>query len=181
MITLHVVASLDGFIARHDNDVSWLDLPADAYEAGISSADIAQEVLDSIDCYVLGSRTYEHAIELGWPYGDTPTIVATSRDLPSTRSSVEFYAGDLERLVDEVLAPRFESIWLVGGAKLCQSFLALDLVDEVRLSVAPVLLGNGVRLFGESNKEKRWLLEDSTAYKTGIVELRYRRERIETP
>ena len=178
-ITLHVVSSLDGFIARHDNDVSWLDLPADAYEKGISSADVAEEVLASIDCYVLGSRTYEHALELGWPYGDTPTIVVTRRDLPRARDSVELYAGDLEGLVKERLAQRFDSVWLVGGAELCQSFLALDLVDEIRLSVAPVLLGDGLRLFGDSDSEKRWRLLDATAYKSGIVELAYGRERLD--
>ena len=102
----------------------------------------------SIDCYVLGSRTYQHALELGWPYGDTPTVVVTSRQWPSARPSVEFYSGDLKTLVHDQLAPRFRNIWLVGGAMLCQRFLSLGLVDEIRLTIAPVLLGDGLRLFG---------------------------------
>ena len=126
-----------------------------------------------IDCYVLGSRTYEHALELGWPYGDTPTVVVTGRELPPARASVEFYSGDLETLVDEKLAPRFRNIWLVGGAMLCQRFLALGLVDEIRLTIAPVLLGDGLRLFGDLSTEKTWDLKDVVAYKNGFVELSY--------
>jgi dihydrofolate reductase len=172
-VTLHVVSSLDGFIAKKDNTVSWMDSPGDAYEKG-ATADGA-EVLQSIDCYVLGSRTYEHALHLGWPYGDTPTVVVTTRELSSTRESVEFYSGDLKRLVGEILAPRYGNIWLVGGAMLGQSFLRLGLVDEIRLMIAPVLLGDGLRLFGDSGTEQKWLLKNVVAYKDGYVELSYRR------
>lgn len=174
-VTLHVVASLDGFIARPDNSVSWLESPEDAYEAGVSEASAA-DVVSAIDCYVLGSRTYEHALQLGWPYGDTPTVVVTSRTLPRARESVEFSAGDLTRLITERLAPRYRSIWLVGGAMLSQRFLALGLVDEIRLAIAPVLLGNGLSLFGSSNPESRWRLANVVAYKTGFVELLYTSE-----
>jgi dihydrofolate reductase len=174
-VTLHVVSSLDGFIARHDNSVAWLDTSGEVYEKGVSEGN-AEEVTSAIDCYVLGSRTYEHALELGWPYGDTPTVVVTNRELPCTRKSVEFYSGDLKRLVDEKLAPRYENIWLVGGAMLCQSFLSVGLVDEIRLMVMPVTLGDGLRLFGNSGIETRWRLQDVVAYKTGLVELSYVRE-----
>ena len=78
---------------------------------------------------------------------------------------MEFYSGDLKRLVDEILAPRYGNIWLVGGAMLCQSFLRLGLVDEIRLSVMPVLLGDGLCLFGNSSTETRWRLKDVVAFK----------------
>ena len=172
-VTLHVVSSLDGFIAKKDNTVSWLESSGDVYEGGVSEDD-ADEVIQSIGCYVLGSRTYEHALELGWPYGDTPTVVVTNRELPSTRKSVEFYSGDLKRLVDEILAPRYQNIWLVGGAMLCQSFLKLGLVNEIRLMIAPVLLGDGLRLFDNSGIERRWRLKNVVAHRNGIVELSYR-------
>jgi dihydrofolate reductase len=172
-LTLHMVSSLDGVIAKKDNSVSWLDSSGDVYEKGVSD-DSAEEVVNAIDCFVLGSRTYEHALQLGWPYGDTPTVVITNRELPSTRKSVEFYTGDLKKLVDEILAPRYGNIWLVGGAMLCQSFLRLDLVDEIRLSIMPVLLGGGLRLFDNSGIERRWHLKNVVAYKTGVVELLYR-------
>ena len=173
-VTLHVVSSLDGFIARKDNSVSWMDNSGEVYERGVTGDDA--EVIQSIDCYVLGSRTYEHALQLGWPYGDTPTVVMTTRELPSMRESVEFYSGDLKRLVGEILAPRYGNIWLVGGAMLGQSFLRLGLVDEIRLMIAPVILGDGLHLFGDSGTEQKWHLKNVVAYKNGFVELSYRRQ-----
>jgi len=175
-ITLHMVSSLDGFIAKKDNSVAWLDSPGSVYEAGVSiSAEEAANFVKTIDCYVLGSRTYEHALELGWPYGDTPVVVVSSRQWPpaSVKQSVEFYSGDLTQLVGEKLVPRYRNIWLVGGAMLCHRFLELSLVDEVVLTIAPVLLGEGLRLFDGSLTEKRWNLKKVVAYKNGFVELSY--------
>jgi len=169
-----MVSSLDGFIAKKNNSVSWLDTPGSVYQAGVSiSQQEAAAFLKTIDCYVLGSRTYEHALELGWPYGDTPTVVVTGRKWPSARTSIEFYSGDLKTLVDVKLAPRYGNIWLVGGAMLCQRFLELGLVDEIKLTVAPVLLGEGLRLFGGSLAAGRWNLKNVVAYKNGFVELSY--------
>lgn len=169
-----MVSSLDGFIARKDNSVAWLDGYEDVYEGGVSEGG-GGETVASIDCYVLGSRTYEHALELGWPYGDTPTFVITNRHLESTRKSVEFYSGDLKTLVATILAPRYGNIWLVGGAMLCESFLRLDLVDEIRLMIAPILLGDGLRMFGSFGSGRRWRLKGTVAYKNGFVALRYGR------
>ena len=174
-ITLHMVSSLDGFIAKHDNSVSWLDTTGDVYENGVSEGN-PEEVLSAIDCYVLGSRTYEHALQLGWPYGDTPVVVLTRRSLPRERQSVEFYSGDLKTLVNESLAPRFRNIWVVGGAMVCQSFLKLGLVDEIRWMIMPVQLGDGLSFFGRSCPETRWRLHNVVAYKTGMIELTYLRD-----
>jgi dihydrofolate reductase len=173
-VTLHMVSSLDGFIASQDNNVSWLESAEGVYEAGVSISDEdAAAFLKTIDCYVLGSRTYAHALELGWPYGETPTVVVTSRAWPPARSSVEFYSGDLKTLVDVKLAPRFQNIWLVGGATLCRRFLELGLVDEINLTIAPILLGEGLRLFAGSPTEQKWDLKNVVAYQNGFVELSY--------
>jgi len=173
-VTLHMVSSLDGFIAKKDNSVSWLNDSGSVYQAGVSvSEEEAATFLKTIDCYVLGSRTYERTLELGWPYGDTPAVVVTGRAWPPARKSVEFYSGDLKTLVDVKLGPRYRNIWLVGGAMLCQSFLELGLVDDIKLTIAPVLLGEGLRLFGGSRAEERWNLKNVVAYKNGFVELSY--------
>ncbi len=83
-ITIHMVSSLDGYIAKKDNSVSWFETPAD-YENGIPFPDTS-DFQNAVDCYVMGARTYEHAFELaknyGWPYGEVPTIVLTHRQLP---------------------------------------------------------------------------------------------------
>ena len=95
-ITIHMVSSLDGFIAKKDNSVSWFETSHN-YEKGIAGQD-PEEFLKTIDCYVMGSRTYELAVELsksyGWAYGDKPTIVISSRNLRSDRRNVEYFSGD---------------------------------------------------------------------------------------
>ena len=122
-----MVASLDGFIARKDGSVDWLET-ADEYAAGETMDPASIEAfLKTIDCYVMGSRTYETALNFeakgfGWAYGDKPTFVLTHRDLPRTRANVEFYAGDLADLVNGRLRKTFLSIWFVGGGVLSAEF-----------------------------------------------------------
>src|SRR5882757_1164872 len=117
-VTIHMVSSLDGFIAKKDNSVSWFETP-DYYEKGVTGID-AEEFLKTIDCYVMGARTYEHALELsksyGWAYGDVPTIVLTHRNLPVDRKNIKIYSGSLDKLVNEQLMPNYKHIWLAGGA-----------------------------------------------------------------
>src|SRR5258706_6274035 len=174
-VTIHMVSSLDGFIANKDNSVSWFETSG-YYEKGVNEQD-AEEFLKTIDCYVMGSRTYEHALELsksyGWVYGDVPTIVLTHRNLPVDRKNIEFYSGDLNKLVNERLKPRYKNVWLVGGAMLAKDFIRLKLADEIRLSVLPIILGDGTLFFDHLGQEQALHLKDVTAYKNGMVELWY--------
>ena len=170
-----MVSSLDGIIAKRDNSVSWFET-SDYYEKGVAEPD-AEAFLKTIDCYVMGARTYEHALELsksyGWAYGDVPTIVLTHRKLPIERQNVEMYAGDLDKLVNERLKPNYRSVWLVGGATLAKEFIRAKLADEIRVSVMPIILGGGMPFFDEIGKEVALHLKDVTAYKSGMVELCY--------
>ena len=170
-----MVSSLDGIIAKKDNSVSWFETP-DHYEKGVTGQDPG-EFLKTIDCYVMGARTYEHALELsksyGWAYGDKPTIVVTHRNLPVDRQNIEFYSGDLDKLVNERLKPNYSNVWLVGGAMLVKEFIRLKLADQVRLSILPVILGDGIPFFDHIEQEQALHLEDVTAYKSGMVELCY--------
>jgi dihydrofolate reductase len=174
-ITIHMVSSLDGIIAKKDNSVSWFET-TDYYEKGVSEQN-TEEFLKTIDCYVMGSRTYEHALELsksyGWPYGDTPTIVVTHRTLPVERPNIEFYSGDLNNLVKERLMPTSKNVWVVGGALLCKDFIRSNLADEIRLSVLPIILGDGTLFFSDLGLEQALHLKDVTVYKNGMVELYY--------
>ena len=170
-----MVSSLDGMIAKRDNSVSWFETP-DSYEKGIVMQN-AEEFLKTIDCYVMGSRTYEHARELsksyGWAYGNTPTIVISHRELPIDRPNIEIFSGDMNKLVDERLRPKYKNVWLVGGAVLARDFIRLKLVDEIRLSVLPIILGDGMPLCDHTGQEQALHLKDVTAYKSGMVELFY--------
>ena len=172
-----MVSSLDGIIAKKDNSVSWFET-SDYYEKGIGITEQdTEEFLKTIDCYVMGSRTYEHALELsksyGWAYGDVPTIVVTHRDLPIERQNIETYSGDLNKLVNERLKPNYKNVWLVGGAMLAKDFIRAKLADEIWLSVMPVILGDGTQFFDDMGQEQALHLKDVTAYKSGIVELCY--------
>src|SRR3569833_583445 len=126
----------------------------------------------------MGSRTYETALDFeakgfGWAYGETPTVVLTSRHLPSNRNSVEFYAGDLAQLVNDRLRRSFRSIWFVGGGSVSGTCLRLGLADELRYSILPILIGEGISFFDGLRRDTALHLREVTAYKNGMVELHY--------
>ena len=126
----------------------------------------------------MGSRTYETALSFeakgfGWAYGDKPTFVLTSRDLPRTRNTVEFYSGDLAQLVNGRLRPAFDSIWFVGGGAVSGECLRLGLADEVRYSILPILIGDGIQFFEKLDRDIALHLAEVKAYKSGMVGLCY--------
>ncbi len=174
-ITIHMVSSLDGIIAKKDNSVSWFNT-SDNYEKGVAEQD-AGEFLNKIDCYVMGSRTYEHALELsksyGWAYGNVPTIVLTHRNLQIDRQNIETYSGDLAKLVNERLKGKYKNVWVVGGATVAKEFIHLNLANEIRQSIIPIILGGGLPFFDQIGQERTLHLKDVAAYKNGIVELCY--------
>jgi dihydrofolate reductase len=177
-VTIHMVASLDGFIARRDGSVDWLET-ADKFEGGDTlDPEFVAEFLKTIDCYVMGSRTYETALAFeakgfGWSYGDKPTYVLTSRKLARARDTVEFYSGDVARLVNERLKPAFRSIWFVGGGAVAGECLRHGLADEVRYSIMPVLIGDGISFFESLDKDIALHLVEVKAYESGMVALRH--------
>ena len=174
-ITIHMVSSLDGYIAKKDNSVSWFET-SDNYERGVIEQDTT-EFLKTIDCYVMGSRTYEHALELsksyGWVYGDVPTVVLSHRKLPIDRPNIEIYSEDLNILVNERLRPKYKNVWLVGGAEIVKDFIRLQLADEIRQTILPIMLGDGLPFFYPTGREQPLHLKKVTAYKSGMVELCY--------
>jgi dihydrofolate reductase len=176
-LTIHMVSSLDGIIAKEDNSVSWFET-SDRYEKGVTlTDDEITNFLKTIDCYIMGSRTYEHALELsrsyGWAYGDIPTIVLTNRELPVERENITLYSGDLNTLVNELLKPIYKNVWMVGGPVLAKELIRLKLADEIRLSVMPIILGSGTLFFEKAGSEHPLHLKDVTAYKNSMVELHY--------
>jgi dihydrofolate reductase len=177
-ITVHMAASLDGFIARKDGRVDWMET-SDEFAAGETMDPGSVEAfLKTIDCYVMGSRTYETALRFeaqgfGWSYGDKPTFVLTSRELPRTRESVEFYSGDLAQFVNERLRLTFRNIWFVGGSMVSAECVRLGLADEIRYSILPIVIGEGIPFFAKLDRDIALHLAEVKAYKNGIVELRY--------
>jgi dihydrofolate reductase len=177
-VTIHMAASLDGFIARRDGSVDWLET-SDRFDGGeVMAPETVAAFLQTIDCYVMGSRTYETALNfeargLGWSYGDKPVFVLTSRELRKARSTVQFYAGDLQRLVEKELNPNYGSIWFVGGGAVAGECLRRGLADEVRYSILPILIGDGIAFFERLGQDVALHLLETKAYRNGMVALRY--------
>ena len=97
----------------------------------------------------------------------------SNRNLPINRTNIEIYSGDLNKLVNERLKQNYKNVWFVCGAMLVKDFILLKLADEIRLSVMPVILGDGTPFFDRIGREQELHLKDVTAYKSGMVELRY--------
>lgn len=183
-VTIHMAASLDGFIARKDGSVDWMEV-ADEYPAGDTmDPEYVTAFLKTIDCYVMGSRTYQTALGfeskgMGWVYGDKPVFVLTSRTFPQARASVEFRSGELRRILDELRA-RFSGIWVVGGGSLCGEILRQRLADEVRFSILPVAIGDGIAFFQGLDHAVSLHLLEVKAYRSGMVALRHAVQKMES-
>lgn len=172
-IILYVASSLDGFIAGRNGDISWLD----AYQ--VEGEDYGySEFLKTIDVIVMGSKTYEQVLSFGsWPYEGFKTYVMTKRQLKSVdKVEVDFYSGDLDSFVAGIKRESRKNIWLVGGASLAQSFLERGFIDEIVISIIPVILGDGISLFGHMQRDFRLELIRSGSYNNGIVKLHYKLE-----
>ena len=181
-VTVHMAASLDGFIARKDGSVDWLETADEFVGGDTMDPQSVRAFLETIDCYVMGSRTYETALGFaakgfGWSYGDKPTFVLTRRELPRIRDTVEFYSGDLAQFVNERLRPAFRTIWFAGGGAVSGECLRRGLADEVRYSILPVLIGDGIPFFEKLDRDIALHLTEVKAYVNGMVALRYEVQR----
>lgn len=174
-VTIHMVSSLDGFIAKKDNSISWFET-SHKYDKGVIGED-PEEFLKTIDCYVMGSKSYELALDLskkyGCAYGDKPTIVLTNRNLSTYRQNIEFCSGDLNEIINDQLRQKYKKVWVVGGSHLTKNLIRQKLVDEIRVSILPIILGDGLLFFDHIGQEQALYLKDSKAYKNGMVELCY--------
>jgi dihydrofolate reductase len=173
-----MAASLDGFVARKDGRVDWLETSDEFADGEALDPKFVESFLETIDCYVMGSRTYETALSfdakgLGWPYGDKPAFILTSRDLPRIRNTVEFCSGDLAQFVNGHLRRAFRSIWFVGGGAVSGECLRLGLADEIRYSILPILIGDGIRFFEKFDRDVTLHLTEVKAYNSGTVALCY--------
>lgn len=170
-VTLYIATSVDGYIADEDGSVTWLE----EFEEAADEADVKDftTFFESVECLVMGATTYEQILSFGeWPYDDKSTYVFTHRDLSPATDAVEFVdrsVADFSAVVNQ----QYTHIWLVGGAQLAQAFLREREIDELRLSLVPVLLGSGVSLFAGEYDQQHLRLLDTTTRDTGIVEHHY--------
>ena len=173
--SVYIATSLDGFIARPDGGIDWLSLverPGEDYGYGRFHA--------SVDVFVVGRKTYETALGFeAWPYAGKRCVVMTRRPL-SPKHGEERHDGPPERLVARLAADGLARAY-VDGAGVIQQFLAAGLVTDLTISIVPVLLGAGIRLFGDASRELRPHLVASRAFDSGLVQLEYRLPAGESP
>lgn len=167
-VSVYIATSLDGFIAREDGSLDWL-MPFQ-----IADEDYGYNAFfASVDALVVGRATYETVLGFeGWPYAGKRVVVMTHRPL-TPRHGERAYGGDPAALLDALGAEGFGHVYVDGGAVIRQ-FLEAGLVDQLTLSIVPVLLGRGKPLFG-GTPEMRWQHVESRAYATGLTQLKYRR------
>ncbi|USZ72224.1 dihydrofolate reductase family protein [Natronosalvus halobius] len=168
-ITLYIATSVDGFVATEDGGVEWLE----AFQSTGESDGGYDAFFADIDALVMGSNTYEQVRSFGaWPYEDRPTYVLTHDDSVPVVDTVEFVDEPVADLAPR-LREQYGRIWLVGGAQVAREFLEARQVDQLRLTIAPILLGGGICLFGTKGLRNRLKLEETTALESGLVDLRY--------
>ncbi|MDP9239347.1 MAG: dihydrofolate reductase family protein [Actinomycetota bacterium] len=164
-------SSLDGFIAAPGDQMEWLHQFADVP----GKADYYDRFLADVGCLAMGSRTYEFILGLGeaWPYGDRPTWVFSRRRLPRIDGAdLRFATGEVGREVSGMReAADGRNIWVVGGGDLAAQFVADDLLDELWLGLAPVVLGSGTPVL-PVRRDAAWSLDEVVAL-GDFVKLRY--------
>lgn len=170
-----IATSLDGFIARKDGQIDWLNQANLAVPAGEDCG--FAKFMSSIDVLVMGRKTFEQVLSFGqWPYGNTPVVVI-SRSLQSLPSgvptTVSLSAEDPTVLVERLSAQGVKRIYVDGGLTI-YNFLNKNLITEITITIVPIILGSGKPLFGELKHDVHLALIESKFYKFGFVQNHYR-------
>lgn len=172
--SVFIATSLDGFIAREDGGIDWLNAANESLPEGEDCGFFA--FLDSIDALVMGRKTFEQVLTFGeWPYGDKPVIVLSRKrlEIPETLSkTVSWSSEDPLTLTERLAANGAKRLYVDGGATI-QGFLAQGLVKDITITVIPVALGRGKPLFGELKHDIALRHVSTKAYEFGFVQSCY--------
>lgn len=167
-LSVFIATSLDGYIARRDGGIDWLqsvERPGEDYGY--------QAFADSVDTMVLGRKTYETALGFpAWPYGAFRCIVLSHQTWP-VRNGESFFCGEPARVVEALSRAGARRVYVDGG-EVIRQFLAAELIDDLTISVIPILLGDGIPLFKSGGTEQRLALIEGKTFPSGLVQLRYR-------
>ena len=173
-LSLFIATSLDGFIAQSGDDLSFLKLvekEGEDYGYG--------QFISNIDSIIVGRKTFDYVLkEIGpshYDNGEREVYVITRTERKSV-GNLKFYTGNLTDLVHKLKNEKGKNIYCDGGAEVINELLKDDLIDEYIISVIPILLGNGTRLFKAGRPEQRLELVSATTYDSGLAHLHYRRK-----
>lgn len=174
-ISAFIAISLDGYIARAQGELDWLEQANARIPPSEDCGYLA--FMQDIDVLVMGRRTYEKVLTFGaWPYGGKQVIVMSSQPIMfggGIPPSVECSSEAPQVLVDRLTAKGVRHLYVDGGNTI-QRFLAAGLIDDITLTLIPVLLGSGIPLFASSAQTVELELLDSKAWDFGLVQNKYR-------
>lgn len=165
--------SLDGFIARTDGNLDFLDLYQDGTEDyGYS------DFIKNIDVILMGRKTFEKVISFEeWPYS-IPVYVATNKGVvipEKLKNNCHKISGSPLEIINIFTAKNFKNIYIDGGVTI-QAFLSENLIDEITISRLPVLIGDGISLFSKNQKEIHFIHKKTIVYKNGIIKSLYEKK-----
>jgi dihydrofolate reductase len=167
LIRVYIAQSLDGYIARPDGGIDWLR-PYDSVDYGY------EHFMRDIGTVVMGRKSYELARSFGeWPYPTVRSLVITSHALDDLPPGVTRVGSDIPRLVTALRAAGAKDTWVMGGAMAINAFLAANAVDRIDLFTIPVLLGDGIPLFGAGRPEAALKLVSTQTYDKGLARQSY--------
>lgn len=170
-IILYIATSLDGYIAKPNDDLSFLSIvQKEGEDYGYT------DFIKSIDTVIIGRKTYEWVMTQvpEFPHIDKNTFVITRTARPSI-GNIHFYTGNLKELVKRLKSEQGTNIFCNGGSEIVNELLKENLVDEFIISVIPILLGDGIPLFKNGRPEQKLQLLSSKQFDTGLVQLHYKR------
>ena len=172
-LILYIATSLDGYIATKEGDISWLSM------VEVAGEDYGyQKFVDSIDTVIMGRKTYDKVLSFGieFPHKDK-TCYVLSNSKQGKDENITFYSGSLPELLLNLKKQPGKDIYCDGGAETVLELLKANLIDQFVISVIPVILGDGIRLFQAFESEKiRLELMEAITFQSGLVQLRYKRK-----
>ncbi len=172
--SVYIATSLDGFIARKDGTLDWLN---DANSVVPDGEDCGfQTFMDSVDTLIMGRKTFEQVVSFGqWVYGRTPVIVLSSKSMsiPADVPDIVTHSSESPRaLLERLSIEGVEQVYIDGGATI-QRFLSDNLIDAITVTVIPVLLGEGISLFGSREKDINLTHQHTQVFEFGFVQTTY--------
>lgn len=174
-ISLFIAMSLDGYISKPNDDLTFLKLvEKEGEDYGYS------EFISKIDTIIIGRKTYDYVLkEIGsshYDNGQRDVYVITRTERPQVGRTI-FYTGNITELIKRLKSEKGKNIYCDGGAEVINELLKHDLIDEFKISVIPVLLGDGTRLFKDGRSEQTLEFVTMKSFETGLTQLQYKRKK----
>jgi dihydrofolate reductase len=169
-VILYISMSLDGYIATKDNSLEFLSIvEQEGEDYGYN------DFVKSVDAVIIGRKTYEKVIEMGYEYPHTDKdVYILTRTVKPSIGNFKFYTDELSRLVNDLKSQSGKNIYCDGGAEIANELIKNNLVDEFIISVIPILLGDGIKLFKDGRPELKLELVSTKQYDKGLTQLHYK-------